>query len=43
MDDRDAALDQATKLIATLLAAAYLRLQLLREKPVDSSGDRERT
>ena len=43
MHTDDPALDHATELIATLLAAAYLRLQLPAKKPVDSSGDRERT
>ena len=43
MNESDPALDRATELIATLLATAYLRLQLAAQKPVDSSGDRERT
>ena len=36
MDDCDAALDHATQEIATLLATAYLRLQLPPQKQVDS-------
>jgi len=43
MNNHDPALDNATHEIATLLATAYLRLQLAAQKPVDSSGDRERT
>ena len=36
MDDRDDALDDATREIATLLATANLRLQLPTQKQVDS-------
>ena len=36
MDDCDAALDYATQEIATLLATAYLRLQIPPQKQVDS-------
>ena len=36
MDDRDHALDYATREIGALLAEAYLRLQLPPKKQVDS-------